>query len=272
MVLLICFMFLDFVFLGKNIHPYGIMCSLGIAISLIFAYWLAKRKKFEFFDFSLVVIITLLSALVGSKLLFIIVSIETISFLFSNYSFWQALLSIVQGGFVFYGGLIGAVIGLFLTTKIKKVNFSDYANIFALVLPLGHAFGRIGCFFAGCCYGCEYNGFLSYTYTSALDASTPLGIPLLPIQLIESASLFILFASMFVCYIKKKENLICYIYLLAYSIIRFVLEFYRGDLERGLFLSLSTSQWISLSIFITTLFYFVVKQIIKLKHKKISNS
>ena len=255
-------------FLGGTIHTYGICCTIGIAVATVMGYILANKNGFEFFDFTLVVIITLLSALLGAKLLFLIVSWNMVCWIFQNYPLWQAVLSIVQGGFVFYGGLIGGTIGLIIIVKVKKVNFFDYASIFALVLPLGHAFGRVGCFFAGCCYGMEYNGFLSYTYTSALDVSTPLGVPLLPIQLIEAVSLLILFGISLVLYFTKHRGKVCYIYLLGYANLRFILEFFRGDAERGLILGLSTSQWISVAIVLCTLIYIIVIKVRSLVNAK----
>ncbi len=252
---------------GRTIHMYGILCSLGIIFSLIILYILAKKQKFEFFDFSLVVVITLLSAFVGSKLLFVIVSMESIISIFKTFSFFNALIGIMQGGFVFYGGLIGGAVGLLIITKIRKENMFKYSNLFTLVLPLGHAFGRVGCFLSGCCYGMKHDGLFSFTYSSALDISTPIGVPLLAIQLIEAVCLFTLFIALLVIYYKlpEKRNLITWFYLIAYAIIRFVLEFFRGDKERGLFLGLSTSQWLSCLIIIGVSIYFMLR---KIKTKK----
>lgn len=252
---------------GRQIHMYGICCFVGISLAICIGLLLAKHKNFEFFDFVLTIIITLVSAFLGAKLMFIIVSWESVAYIFQHYSFWVAFQSIMQGGFVFYGGLIGGIIGLFITLKVKKVDFFEYANIFALALPLGHAFGRLGCFFAGCCYGIEYSGLFSFTYTKALDYATPIGVPLLPIQLIEALLLLVLFGVLLFIYLKfpNKQHLVSYIYILAYSILRFILEFFRGDLERGLFLNLSTSQWISILLFLCMLGYIIFRKIYNLK-------
>lgn len=93
-----------------------------------------------------------------------------------------------------------------------------------------------------CCYGIEYNGIFSYTYTQAMDINTPLNTPLLPIQLIESIISLSLFLILLIIHLKCEKNyLTIIIYCLSYPIIRFILEFFRGDKERGIFL-LSTSQ------------------------------
>ena len=227
----------------------------------------------SFFDFVLVVLVTLLSALAGAKLLFIIVSWSSIVELFKTLSTFDALMSIIQGGFVFYGGLLGGGLGLFIFTKIRKESLFKYSNLFTLALPLGHAFGRIGCFIAGCCYGMPYDGWLSYTYTKSLDIATPLGVPLLPVQLIEAVLLFVLFASLLFIYLKfkKKRNLVTIVYLVAYAIMRFTLEFFRGDKERGSLLGLSTSQWISVVIVIAVAI-FVTIAVVKKKKQKAQNA
>lgn len=257
----------SFEIFGKTIHLYGILCGLGIVAALVVLSIFAKKEKFEFFDFTFVIIVTLLSALVGSKLMFLIVSFESVVNIFKSYPFFSALVSVLQGGFVFYGGLLGGGIGLFIMTKIRKENFFKYSNLFALVLPLGHAFGRVGCFISGCCYGMEYDGWLSYTYSSAIDAATPLGVPLLPVQLIEAVSLLLLFSVLLVIFLKCKEkrNLVTWLYMICYAVIRFVLEFFRGDKERGLFLGLSTSQWISLALIAFAVTYFIIKEVKKRK-------
>lgn len=241
---------------------------VGIIISCIIGFILAKKKGLEFFDFTLIAIITLIGAWVGAKLLFLIISFDDVVNLFKVYPFQIALNKILTGGYVFYGGLIGGSISLFITLKIQKKNIFDYINIYAVVLPLGHAFGRIGCFVSGCCYGIEYNGPLSYTYSQAMDANTPLGVSLLPIQLIESFTLFIVFIILLLTYLKcNNKKLPSVLYCYIYPTLRFILEFFRGDRERGIWL-LSTSQWISLFII---LFISITIIITKYNSRKIHN-
>lgn len=254
---------------GHEIPMYGIMCMIGIAVSVVIALFLAKRAGFEFFDFVLVAIITLVSAFVGAKLLYIIVSWDTVVKLYSLVPWLEASLALLRGGFVFYGGLIGGAIGLIVTLMIKKENVFKWSNIYTLVLPLGHAFGRIGCFLSGCCYGMEYHGWPSVVYTNAIDGNTPIGVPLLAIQLIESFSLFVLFGVLLLLYIKcRYKPAVTLTYIMSYSVIRFVLEFFRGDLERGVVNSLSTSQWISIILFVGTLVYIILEIVKYVKRKR----
>lgn len=240
-----------------NATFYGIFCTLGIAVAVIIALLLSSKENLEFFNFILIAIIALVGALIGSKLMFLIISLDTVIEMFKTLPFLEALKNIMRGGFVFYGGLIGGAIALFITLKIQKADFFKFVNIYALVLPIGHAFGRVGCFFGGCCYGMEYHGWLSYTYTHTVEAAVPLGVPLLPIQLIEAFLLVVLFhVELFLYFKSKNKKVVSYTYLYAYAIIRFILEFFRGDKIRGVAI-LSTSQWISIAIILLTTAYLI---------------
>ncbi len=239
---------------GNELPLYGILFFSGIILSVFIGTLLIKKTKLEFFDFAGCAVYTMIGAFLGAKLLFVAVSIKEIIRL------KLTLTEIVKGGFVFYGGLIGGTFGTIIYAKQFKINAYEFLDLFATVLPLGHAFGRIGCFYSGCCYGIAYDGIFSHVYHTSANLSTPLGVPLLPVQLIESAFLFILFFVLLITFIKtKRKGLPAFIYMLSYSVARFILEFYRGDLIRGIFLGLSTSQWISLVLFVTS-FLFLTKK------------
>ena len=118
---------------------------------------------------------------------------------------------------------------------------------FDLVMPsiaLAQGFGRIGCLLAGCCYGRETDCFFSITFRHSDFA--PNGVPLIPTQIYSSLLDFIHFGFLlFVAKHKKADGQVAACYLICYSIGRFILEFFRGDLERGSVGVLSTSQFIS---------------------------
>ena len=151
-------------------------------------------------------------------------------------------------GMVFYGGLFGAVFGLFVYSKIIKQNFRNILYCTIPFFPLAHGIMRIGCFAAGCCYGIEHES-LGVIFTHSPVA--PNGISLIPVQLYEAALNFIIFGIMLYCSKKSVKiiNLLC-LYGLLYSIGRFNLEFLRGDEVRGFIFSLSTSQFISVILVI----------------------
>ncbi len=229
---------------GRSIPLYGICFFGGIGIAVAVALLICKRVGFPRWELVYSAIYIMIGAMIGAKLLFIAVSWKTIVAL------KLPLIAVIQGGFVFYGGLIGGVAGLWIYTKLYKMKFADYVDIYAAVVPLGHAFGRVGCFFAGCCYGipCRFG----VVYESTVG-TTPVGVRLLPIQLIEAAALLVLFFVLLALVVKKKRLLTTFVYCISYPLMRFVLEFFRGDSERGLFLGISTSQYVSIAIVMATI-------------------
>ncbi len=243
--------------LGREVPLYGLCWIIGIALAFIVALFLLKRAGLDAFDLACSAVFTLGGVVIGAKLLFIIVSLPTIIEL------KLSPLELIAGGFVFYGGLIGGALGLLLYTKIFKVKLMNIVDVYAAVIPLGHACGRVGCFLGGCCYGMEYDGPLSFTYSEGvLNASTPIGVPLFPVQLFEAGLLLLLFVPMLIVYSKTKRTGICgAIYLYAYAVFRFILEYFRGDKERGSLLAFSTSQIISILIIaFVTVFIIMVRK------------
>lgn len=156
-----------------------------------------------------------------------------------------------HAGFTFLGGLIFSS-AFFIVLFIRydnRANLLTALNVAVMPLVLGHAFGRIGCYFSGCCYGniIDHSNFLSSFFTRH------------PTQLYESIFLFILFAFLS---LKDKMKIcisdIC-IYLILYGTFRFIIEFLRGD-YRGQYLNgVSPSQWISLFIIMGTFIFLVTK-------------
>lgn len=174
-----------------------------------------------------------IGALVGAKLLYILVSLPEISAHMDQWIYY------VSSGFVFYGGLLGAIIGsVFYCHEFHK-DFYGQTNVLVPMIPLFHAFARIGCFFSGCCYGAE-SEFLGLPTFSVY--ANPMETNRIPVQLIEAGMEFLLF--LFLQFYKENR---LYAYLFFYSIGRFLLEFWRGDPQRGIWI-LSTSQWISIGI------------------------
>jgi len=252
---------MSIVFLGKEIPLYGLFFFIGVFVAAGIAALICKKRGIAIFDLVCSAVFTLIFAIVGAKLLFLIVSMDTIIEIFSvpGVSIMDKISVVLKGGFVFYGGFIGGFAGLMVYCKAFKEKLWKYLDVYATVLPLGHAFGRVGCFFGGCCYGMPYDGIFSYTYEGPLIGQTPIGVPLFPVQLFEAGCLVLIFSAMMVIFFKTKEkyHLTVFGYLASYCVVRFVLEFFRGDKERGGLLFLSTSQIISILIALVTAFYIV---------------
>lgn len=178
-----------------------------------------------------------LSAWFGAKVLFLIsANPHLASRAFSSTNFW------LGGGFVFYGGLIAALIYLFIYSKLKDISFQSFSFLI-LPLTLTHGLGRVGCFMAGCCYGRECDLFWSVSLH---------GKNRHPVQLYEAISLMILYFILRKRY-RNKQPLI-FFYLISYGTLRFILEFFRGDKIRGIYaMGLSTSQLLSILLLLCAL-------------------
>lgn len=158
-------------------------------------------------------------------------------------------LARIQGlekGFVFYGGLLGFLVFLLVFVRFKLRDFIEVLNRLAPGLALAHAAGRIGCFIEGCCYGTHCDLPWAVHNAAAKDLVHP-------VQLYESAALAVLGLFLWKNESRRLGGLVSNetsgLYLASYAAIRFILEFFRGDLTRGSFGPLSTSQWIAIPLF-----------------------
>lgn len=143
------------------------------------------------------------------------------------------IFKIWEGGLVFYGGLAaGAAAALVFTARHPEMRLWAIADLFGPALALVHGFGRIGCFFAGCCYGRECSLPWAVTFSNPLSLA-PLGIPRHPAQLYEAAGLFALFLILDRHQRSQHPAGTTFgWYLIVYAALRFLVEFIRGD-ERG---------------------------------------
>jgi len=222
------------------------MIALGTLSGAILLYFRAKSKGFPQEDALNALIYGVLGMAVGSKLLYIVQYLpQIISQLDTIKADPLSLIELLSSGFVFYGGLIGGIGAVLAYAHKYQVPKLELVNVLTPVIPFIHGFGRIGCFLAGCCYGIPYDGPLSVVYTQSIAA--PRNIAMFPVQLLESLLLFLLafFLLSYDRLAKNPRNLGGW-YLLLYGVIRLVTELFRGDISRGFFMMLSTSQWISL--------------------------
>lgn len=242
-------------FLHFNIALYGLCIVIGIFAGVYIA--IIRRRPYAIAkdDVIFASCYAGIGLIIGAKLLYIITLIPAIVYNIDEFiKEPSTVLLLFTGGFVYYGGLLGAGIGCYTYCKQYKLKPNAFYDLFAPSIPLMHGFGRIGCFMAGCCYGIHYEGPLHVVFSQSLGA--PNGIPLFPIQLVESLINFILF--FILIYYNRKPRIVgrvIGIYLISYGCIRFILEFLRGDIMRGVYF-ISTSQWISLLIIPCGIFCF----------------
>jgi len=229
---------------------YGFLLAIGFLIALKVA---AARGKQQGVDTNLTLdlgLYILISALLGAKLLLLIVDWE-------HYSHSPA--SLLRSGGVFYGGLIAAVFVSLWFFRKHKLNVWQMTDIMAPSVALGHAIGRLGCLSAGCCYGKPTEVAWGVTFNNPYAreiAGTPLGIALHPTQLYEAAAELLIFLFLLLLSQRKRfDGQIFWTYVALYAVARFVIEFFRGDQRGHVFDgALSTSQLIGLIMLITSIF------------------
>ena len=221
-----------------TVHGYGLMIGIGFILAMLLAEYRAKKLGLREESIIDITIIAGVSGFLGAKLLYIIVEFDT--FIKDP----KAVLG--SAGFVVYGGIIAGVLCCMLYCRIKKVSFIEYFDLVMPAVALAQGFGRIGCFFAGCCYGKATDSWFGITFTHSDYA--PNGVKLIPTQLISSAGDFMI-CLMLLAYAKRKprKGRVASLYLMFYGIGRFGVEFLRSD-YRGSVGFLSTSQFISIGI------------------------
>jgi len=230
-----------------TIHTYGLL----LAVAFIAGIWLASRNAAKaglnpdsIWNMGLVIIV---SALVGAKILLFL----------SDYSYyWRNpreifSLSTLKSMGVYYGGLLLALAASAWYLRRSKLPGWTVADLAAPGIALGQAIGRLGCLSAGCCYGKPTQSPWGITFTSRYaydNVGVPLNTPLHPTQLYESAATFALFLYLMWRLSRKHfTGQVIVEYLILYSAVRFVIEFFRDD-ERGFVFRglLSTSQLIGI--------------------------
>lgn len=221
-----------------------------MALGFLLAWKLAERISGRR-DLGDLMIYLLCAGVVGSRIAYVI---EHWSSEFAASPF--SVVRIDRGGLVFYGGLILAVLVFFAWCRFKKERPLALADIVCVVLPLGHAFGRVGCFFYGCCWGRVSSSPLAVSFPrlspawhaqlaeGLIDASAATSLPVLPTQLFEAAALLALSGVLMYVYSRFRRHT-AGLYLLCYAAIRFGMEYLRGD-PRADILGLSIGQAISL--------------------------
>lgn len=228
------------------LYSYPLFMGLAWGISYNLTKNLIVEDGHTLKNFNILYLGAFLFSWLGAKALFLVTSSELMFDQYLNSSnFW------LGGGFVFYGGLIFGLFFLFLFSIVFKLFSLKKLYFFLPGLAFGHGVGRVGCFLAGCCYGtvCELPWAVHLH-----DHSRH------PVQLYEAFSLFLLgFVILKMMKLKFSAASIVRTYLSAYAVLRFSLEFFRGDKIRGVFEYGTTSQYISLAILVCVLIELVYR-------------
>ena len=233
-----------------SLHTYGACMAVGFFICWKLAEKLSGRR-----DLSDLLMYLMIGGVAGSRIAYVIEHWQT--------QFARAPLDIFkvwQGGLMFYGGFILALIVFFVWCRVKKESPLAMSDLICVVLPLGHACGRIGCFFYGCCYGRLSESALAVSFPRGspawgeqlehglIDSTALRSLPVLPTQLFEATALLVLFALVLAIYLRTRRYA-AGVYLVGYAFIRFGLEYLRGD-PRAAVGPFSISQTISIGVFL----------------------
>lgn len=236
-----------------GIPPYTFMIGIGLACSLTLFLFLLYDSKIKIDKQLFIYALGAVGVFIGAKLFGCIKNVMLVMYNHDAFS-----INIIKAsGLVYYGGLTGflAFASLAMILLYHKID-KQLMNLVAITIPVFHGFGRIGCLFAGCCYGKEYNGLLSIIYLSSSGEK----VARFPTQLIEAIFEICIFICLFVLYRKSKKINLLKVYLVIYAIMRFILEFTRGDSIRGMFGFLSFSQYISIGILIILIISIILKR------------
>ena len=248
----------DLISLGfLHLKTYGAFMALGFLAAWQVVAWLCRRMGRDPEPCTNLIMWMMVSGVVGSRIAYVI-------------EHWQKefvahpeqIIRVDQGGLMFYGGLILAIGVFLLWCRVKKERILPLADMLTTVIPLGHAFGRIGCFFYGCCYGrlseaaCAVRfprgspAWYEQLNAGLVDASAQSSLPVLPTQFFEAAAVATLFVVLLLTYLrfwKRRPGFTTGIYLIGYALIRFGMEVLRGD-PRAAIGPFSIGQTISLAL------------------------
>ena len=265
------------------VYAYGIYMAVGIIACFIFLMWAFWYRNFNEEASDKILIIGVAATAFGIFMAMVFQSLY-------NYIENPAAGFRLNTSMTFYGGLIGGVSSFLIVWNLyvfviaprakskllqnnMNASLSDALPIIPIGITIAHAFGRLGCFFGGCCYGAETDAWYGIACQAIGGVNT--GVKVVPTQLFECIFLFVLTAVMIVLYFKFNFNCNFGLYAIAYGIWRFLIEFARDD-HRGDFVAgLSPSQfWSILLVVLGIAYFFAYKYLFKrfMKHPELQPS
>ncbi len=246
---------------GRPVYWYGVFLALGFGAGMAHLAWQGRREGRAPGFASDLAFWLILGGIAGARAAYVL----------GNWSEFAdspgLILRVDKGGLVFYGGFFGAWFAAWMFALARRVPVLKLFDYTVTALPLGHAFGRIGCFINGCCQGRPHDGWLACTYPSKSavwwsqveDKLIPLSahsaLPVWPVQFLEAAANLAIYALLVLAYRRRHtDGVIVIRYFLLYPVVRFFLEFLRGDLsDRVVAHGLTSAQWVSLGLFAAAL-------------------
>lgn len=226
---------------GLEISLYGTMIALGMAFGIACAFLICKIKGYKYSMPVDLALFALPFAIVGARLYYCIFNGVS--------SFWQ-IFRIWEGGMAIYGGVIGGFIGVLICSKVRKYSLLDCLDLAAPCLILGQAIGRIGCYFAGCCYGIETSNPALMVFPISVLIGGKWHLATFFYEAILNVIGFAVL--MIVTKNTSRKGMVVSLYLVIYGLIRALLEAIRAPEESLMFFStgIKVSQLLSILLFI----------------------
>jgi phosphatidylglycerol:prolipoprotein diacylglycerol transferase len=226
------------------LHGYGLLYALGVAVGVLGARKLLRREGVSddtTWDLALALVA---GVVIGARL-------EYVRSHFAEFAGapWR-VLALRDGGLVFYGGFVGAVLAILAVARWRGVRPLQVFDAFAVFLPVGHALGRVGCVLAGCCWGAPTGLPWGIRYPASHDSG---GVPTHPVQLYEAAFNLALGAALLILHGRRRhEGQVLAAFLLSYPIFRALNETLRGDAVRGFVLGTVTNAQATSAVLVVT--------------------
>lgn len=215
---------------GFPVRPWGLMLVIGFLAAIIICSRLFKRRGLAADHAINITFWVFLLSIIGARMFFVLPRIGDPAHNLSSPLSW---LAVWDGGMVFYGGLLGGIIAALIYAKWQKLQVRDILDIAAVGLVIGYAFGRLGCFFNGCCYGTPTDLPWGVVYPPTaqiwMETGLPLGTPVHPVQLYDALIYFLFTPVMIWIFNKGKKGVTVLSYIGFYAVTRFLLELIRGD-------------------------------------------
>jgi phosphatidylglycerol---prolipoprotein diacylglyceryl transferase len=254
---------------GITVYSYGFMIALGAIAGVTYMVIQGKKEVGLSFDQgNTLFLLIFAAAFIGGK----------VFLLFEEPSLYidQPKRLLAGRGFVFYGSFLFAVPTMIWFFRKHKIHMQKMLDVMAITTCMVHMFGRLGCYMAGCCYGKPTDSVLGVIFTDPACMANPKGVPLHPTQLYEAALILLVMIGLFLLRDRRKfYGQLFLTYLLCYALGRFVLEYFRGDEQRGFIIDnlLSHSQFIALIVFaIVCYVYLRWAKVHQLKPRKAATS
>ena len=225
-----------------GLPPYSFFSLIGFIFAAALFIILLRKRGFSIPRYMLIAALSVGGLFAGGRLFGILSGVYLLALNGQRVTSWV----IFHTGIVFYGGLFGFILVFILVSKIwlKRIDPGSL-DLVAVCIPLFHAWARVGCFTAGCCYGKATDSWFSVLYTNRIRG-TVMTVSRIPVQLMETMFNIAIFTVLIILLSKKmlKEHLLI-AYLILYPAARIVSELFRGDAIRGVWHGISFSQSVS---------------------------